>query len=187
MTWRTSRTGHPHPPPLSPLHHRMVSVCFRFSSRPRGAPRPPPLNRVLVAKGASGPRLQGIVALCRELSVPLRFEPRDALDRSGPSARPSGSNRPWARPTSTWTLRFSAPRQPPALLDGRRKTRTTGRHRPHRARRGLGAVLVPERRAGRPDRYRRPSRRLAPSSTCPIAPSSATSPKRSNASSAAWY
>jgi 23S rRNA (guanosine2251-2'-O)-methyltransferase len=40
-----------------------------------------PLNRVLIAKGASGPRLQQIIDLCRELSVPLRFEPRDALDR----------------------------------------------------------------------------------------------------------
>lgn len=40
-----------------------------------------PLNRVLIAKGASGPRLQQIIDLCREISVPLRFEPRDALDR----------------------------------------------------------------------------------------------------------
>ena len=40
-----------------------------------------PLNRVVVAKSASGTRLQEIVDLCRELHVPVRFEPREALDR----------------------------------------------------------------------------------------------------------
>lgn len=40
-----------------------------------------PLDKVLIAKGASGPRIQEIVELCREQSVPLRFEPREALDR----------------------------------------------------------------------------------------------------------
>jgi 23S rRNA (guanosine2251-2'-O)-methyltransferase len=40
-----------------------------------------PLNRVVVAKSASGARLQEIVDLCRELHVPVRFEPREALDR----------------------------------------------------------------------------------------------------------
>jgi len=41
-----------------------------------------PLDKVVVAKGASGPRIQEIVDLCREGSVPIRFEPRDALDRA---------------------------------------------------------------------------------------------------------
>ena len=41
-----------------------------------------PLDKVLIAKGASGPRIQEIVDLCRERSVPIRFEPRDALDRA---------------------------------------------------------------------------------------------------------
>lgn len=41
-----------------------------------------PLNKVLVAKGASGPRLQEIVDLCRASSIPLRFEPREMLDRA---------------------------------------------------------------------------------------------------------
>lgn len=40
-----------------------------------------PLERVLVAKGAGGPRVQEIVELCRERNIPLRFEPRDALER----------------------------------------------------------------------------------------------------------
>ena len=41
-----------------------------------------PLDRVLVAKGAGGPRLQEIIDLCRTREVPLRFEARSALDRA---------------------------------------------------------------------------------------------------------
>ncbi len=40
-----------------------------------------PLDRVLVARGAGGARIQEIVELARANSTPLRFEPRDALDR----------------------------------------------------------------------------------------------------------
>ncbi len=39
-------------------------------------------DRVLIAKGAGGPRIQEIIELCRDQSVPVRFEPRDALDRA---------------------------------------------------------------------------------------------------------
>jgi 23S rRNA (guanosine2251-2'-O)-methyltransferase len=49
-----------------------------------------PLDRVLVAKGAAGPRLQQIIDLCRELNVPLRFEPREALDRVAGTATHQG-------------------------------------------------------------------------------------------------
>jgi 23S rRNA (guanosine2251-2'-O)-methyltransferase len=49
-----------------------------------------PMDRVLVAKGASGPRLQEIIDLCREMSVPVRFEPREALDRVAGSAAHQG-------------------------------------------------------------------------------------------------
>jgi len=40
-----------------------------------------PLERVLVTQGAGGPRLQEIIDLARRASVPIRFEPRAALDR----------------------------------------------------------------------------------------------------------
>jgi 23S rRNA (guanosine2251-2'-O)-methyltransferase len=40
-----------------------------------------PLDKVLIAKGAAGPRIQEIIDLCRAQSIPVRFEPRDALDR----------------------------------------------------------------------------------------------------------
>lgn len=41
-----------------------------------------PLDKVLIAKGASGPRVQEIIDLCRDQSVPVRFEPREMLDRA---------------------------------------------------------------------------------------------------------
>jgi 23S rRNA (guanosine2251-2'-O)-methyltransferase len=41
-----------------------------------------PLEKVLIAKGASGPRIQEIVDLCRRRLIPVRFEPRDSLDRA---------------------------------------------------------------------------------------------------------
>src|SRR5947199_10039625 len=49
-----------------------------------------PLERVLVAKGAGGPRLQEIIDLAREHSIPLRFEPRPALDRLAGTAAHQG-------------------------------------------------------------------------------------------------
>ena len=41
-----------------------------------------PLDKVLVAKGTSGPRVQEIIELCKANSIPVRFEPRESLDRS---------------------------------------------------------------------------------------------------------
>ncbi len=39
------------------------------------------LEKVLIAKGAAGPRIQEIVDAAREARIPIRFEPRDQLDR----------------------------------------------------------------------------------------------------------
>ncbi len=40
------------------------------------------LEKVLIVKGAAGPRLQEIIDLCRTQDVPVRFEPRETLDRA---------------------------------------------------------------------------------------------------------
>ncbi|HSW50769.1 MAG TPA: RNA methyltransferase substrate-binding domain-containing protein, partial [Bryobacteraceae bacterium] len=40
-----------------------------------------PIDRLLVARGAGGQRMQEIIELCRAASIPVRFEPRSALDR----------------------------------------------------------------------------------------------------------
>lgn len=41
-----------------------------------------PLDRILIAKGSTGPRVQEIVDLAREKKVPVRFEAREMLDRA---------------------------------------------------------------------------------------------------------
>jgi 23S rRNA (guanosine2251-2'-O)-methyltransferase len=48
-----------------------------------------PLDKVLIAKGTAGPRIQEIVELCRAQSVPVRFEPREMLDRLGGKGVPN--------------------------------------------------------------------------------------------------
>ena len=48
------------------------------------------LERVLIAQGAGGPRLQEIIDLARQSAVPLRFEPRPALDRLSGTAAHQG-------------------------------------------------------------------------------------------------
>ena len=40
-----------------------------------------PMDKVIISKGSAGPRVQEIVELCRENAIPVRFEPREALDR----------------------------------------------------------------------------------------------------------
>ena len=48
------------------------------------------LDRILIAQGAGGPRLQEVIDLARQASVPVRFEPRNALDRLAGSAAHQG-------------------------------------------------------------------------------------------------
>ncbi len=48
------------------------------------------IERVMVAKGAGGPRVQEIIELCRVKRIPLRFEPRPTLDRSCQSTAHQG-------------------------------------------------------------------------------------------------
>ncbi len=40
-----------------------------------------PLDRLVVSKGARNPRLQPLVEECRQLGIPVRFEPRSAVRR----------------------------------------------------------------------------------------------------------
>ena len=49
-----------------------------------------PIERVLIAKGAAGPRVQELVDLCRERGVPVRFEPREQVDRAAPGSTHQG-------------------------------------------------------------------------------------------------
>lgn len=49
-----------------------------------------PIERVSIARGSGGARLQEIIELCRQAGVPVRFEPREALDRLSRNAPHQG-------------------------------------------------------------------------------------------------
>jgi 23S rRNA (guanosine2251-2'-O)-methyltransferase len=106
-----------------------------------------PIDRVAVAKGAGGPRIQEIVDLCRAAKVPLRFEAREALDRMSRAAVHQG----------VVAVVAASPYQslddviPGAsllvILDGVEDPHNLGAivRTAHAA--GAGAVLIPDRRA----------------------------------------
>ena len=48
------------------------------------------LDRVLIARGAGGPRIQELIDLCRRDGTLIRFEPREALDRAAAKANHQG-------------------------------------------------------------------------------------------------
>jgi 23S rRNA (guanosine2251-2'-O)-methyltransferase len=105
-----------------------------------------PLDRLLVAQGAGGPRLQEIIDLARRASVPVRFEPRAALDRlAGTSAHQGvvamGAARKYA------DLDAAAASEMLVVLDGVEDPHNLGAiiRTAHAA--GAGSVVIPERRA----------------------------------------
>src|SRR5579864_7392511 len=106
-----------------------------------------PIDYVLIARGSAGPRLQELIDLCRERAVPVRFEPREHLDRASGSAPHQG------------VVAFGAAEQYASLdetaaggglhivLDGIEDPHKLGAilRTAHAA--GAAAVVIPERRA----------------------------------------
>ncbi len=101
---------------------------------------------MLIASNSGGHRIQELIELCRQNGVPVRFEPRDALDRVSNNATHQG------------VLAFGAAHQYAALddvadakllilLDGVEDPHNLGAivRTAHAA--GASAVVVPERRA----------------------------------------
>lgn len=106
-----------------------------------------PLDKVVIAKGSAGPRIQEVVDLCRERSIPVRFEAREALDRAAKGVSHQG------------VIAFGSAHQYSGLEDVQRDARLLvvldGVEDPHNLgaiirtahAAGANAVVVPERRA----------------------------------------
>src|SRR5438128_6252889 len=106
-----------------------------------------PLERVLIAKGAGGPRLQEIIELARQSSIPLRFEPRPALDRLAGSAAHQGVVALGAAQKYGTLDDVAAEASLLVFLDGVEDPHNLGAiiRTAHAA--GADAVVIPERRA----------------------------------------
>jgi 23S rRNA (guanosine2251-2'-O)-methyltransferase len=106
-----------------------------------------PLDRILVAKGAAGARLQEIIDLARRASVSVRFEERNGLDRLAGTPVHQGVVAMGA-PQRYAELDDVAPSaQLLVVLDGVEDPHNLGAivRTAHAA--GAGGVVIPERRA----------------------------------------
>ena len=105
------------------------------------------LDRVLIARGAGGARLQEIIDLCRERSVPLRFEPREVLDRVSHNSTHQGVIAFGASQRYSDLDQVLKHAQLLVVLDGVEDPHNLGAiiRTAHAA--GATAVLIPERRA----------------------------------------
>lgn len=105
------------------------------------------LDRLLIARGAGGPRLQEIIDLARERSVPVRFEPREALDRAANGAVHQGIVAFGSAQRYVDLDRVLTGAQLLVVLDGVEDPHNLGAivRTAHAA--GAAAVVVPDRRA----------------------------------------
>jgi 23S rRNA (guanosine2251-2'-O)-methyltransferase len=105
-----------------------------------------PLDRILVAQGAGGPRIQEVIDLARRASVPVRFEPRNALDRLAGSAAHQGVVAMGAAQKYA-DLEQAASGELVVVLDGVEDPHNLGAiiRTAHAA--GAASIVIPERRA----------------------------------------
>lgn len=106
-----------------------------------------PLEKIVVAKGASGSRIQEIVELSRNNSIPLRFEPRETLDRAAKGLPHQGVIAFGAAHEYRELKDVTSGAALLVVLDGLEDPHNLGAiiRTAHAA--GANAVIVPERRA----------------------------------------
>ncbi len=105
-----------------------------------------PLDRIVIAQGAGGPRLQEIIDLARRAGVPVRFEPRASLDRLAGSSAHQGVIALGAA-SKYADIEVAGTAQLIVVLDGVEDPHNLGAiiRTAHAA--GAGAIVIPERRA----------------------------------------
>ncbi len=105
------------------------------------------IDRVLIARGAGGPRVQEIVDLAKQRSIPVRFEPREALDRASNGATHQGVVAFSAAQGYSELEPLLGKAQLLVVLDGVEDPHNLGAivRTAHAA--GASAILIPDRRA----------------------------------------
>jgi 23S rRNA (guanosine2251-2'-O)-methyltransferase len=105
-----------------------------------------PLDRLLIAQGAGGPRLQELIDLARRGGVPIRFEPRASLDRLAGSAAHQGVVAMGAAAKYA-DIEAAGASELVVVLDGVEDPHNLGAiiRTAHAA--GAGSIVIPERRA----------------------------------------
>lgn len=106
-----------------------------------------PLDRVLVARGSAGPRLQEIIDLCRDQKIPIRFEPREQLDRASEGAAHQGVVAIGAAHKYVPLDSVAARARMIVVLDGVEDPHNLGAVVRTANAAGADAVVVPDRRA----------------------------------------
>jgi 23S rRNA (guanosine2251-2'-O)-methyltransferase len=106
-----------------------------------------PLDRVLIAKGLAGPRIQEVVELARENGTPVRFEDRGALDRMAATKAHQGVVAVGSAKQYADISEVAPHSKMLVVLDGVEDPHNLGAiiRTAHAA--GAGAVIIPERRA----------------------------------------
>ena len=106
-----------------------------------------PIDRILISKGAASARLQEIIDLARKRSVPVRFEPRNTLDRAA-------NNQPHQGVIAYAAATQYAPVEDViskakllVILDGIEDPHNLGAIARTALAAGADAILIPERRA----------------------------------------
>jgi 23S rRNA (guanosine2251-2'-O)-methyltransferase len=105
------------------------------------------LDRILIARGAGGARLQEIIDLARDHSVVVRFEPREALDRASNGAVHQGVVAIGAAHRYSELDQVIPGAQLLVVLDGVEDPHNLGAILRTAQAAGADAVIVPERRA----------------------------------------
>jgi 23S rRNA (guanosine2251-2'-O)-methyltransferase len=105
------------------------------------------IDRVLIAKGAGGARVQEIVDLCRDRRIPVRFEQRQALDRAAAGETHQGVIAFGAASKYSELSDVPDSARLLVLLDGVEDPHNLGAIVRTANAAGASAVIVPERRA----------------------------------------
>ena len=106
-----------------------------------------PIDRILIAKGTAGPRIQEVIDLCRESRIPVRFEPREQLDRAAPGSTHQGVVALAAAHRYLDIDELPGDVRLVVILDGVEDPHNLGAIIRTANAAGAGAVVIPERRA----------------------------------------